>query len=576
MTDTTLTDAIVFPQDPGTGVASADRDWVSAGFMGLSGQSVGGSYVANGFEFANVDTANDEVDITAGHAYIIEEGISVQSEGGSGAFDAVFPAGSDHAYCVVLKSDLVDLSLASGNNDMYLAVDPTTPDTAYIRHGTSVSAPTDPYIKIGEVNTTTEDTVRNTGLPKPFTPNGFTLSDINDAIDNHDHVKLIPGATYSGSTSITVAVQDRDVTLEAWGATIDYTGSGVCLDIESNNENSFNGHFTLHGGWWDGANGTTPTGIRVTDSCHHEFYPTRVDNWDKGIFFRNVDSFSEDNMVVCRKMAGNTEAIVFHGVDTTGGSTGTNSFKGTQLDVTIAGGTNKGIVQSDASVYDSFINARIFVDTGGTGWTIDNGNTNTLARIGIENAGGSGGTGILIESDTTQCPFLINPWFNNLTNDITNNSTAEIVSSRIVDGEYQMWIDNTQHFAITPDETTFLEEEVRVQRGTAGSTTTWFISELADGTERLHVRENTDGTVEFDVRTSGERFSLWNNGDADYADLRLQTSVQKSTRLIEEDLTQRSPLADEVAKHDGSGAFSESVCFDVAGEWYNIIDGSTM
>lgn len=44
-----------------------------------------------------------------------------------------------------------------------------------------------------------------------------------------------------------------------------------------------------------------------------------------------------------------------------------------------------------------------------------------------------------------------------------------------------------------------------------------------------------------------------------------------------EDLTQRSPNSGEFAKHDGSdGTYSESMCFEQGGSWFNIADAQTM
>lgn len=165
MTDTSIS-ATVFPQDPGTGVPAANADIASAGYFGVLSRYVGGTYVENGFEFQNVDTGANQVDITAGHAFI-EDTVSDSSQSrttypavqtGSTTYDTTLPANAKPCYVVILENDLVDLTLAEGENDLFLFVDPTTADSASIRHGTNVTNPQldanpKPALYLGTVDT---------------------------------------------------------------------------------------------------------------------------------------------------------------------------------------------------------------------------------------------------------------------------------------------------------------------------------------------------------------------------------------------------------------------------------------
>jgi hypothetical protein len=158
MTDTTVSDAVVTPQDDGTGVADGSEGFISAGKTGVLSQSLGSDYVDTGLTFANVDTTNEQVDVAAGVAYITESGNSIQS-GAQKAYDRTLP--SDMVYAVILPTDVTDLALGTDtDNDVWLAVDPTSPDAVYLRHGSGLSAPSDPSLKLGTVNTSDGSTTR--------------------------------------------------------------------------------------------------------------------------------------------------------------------------------------------------------------------------------------------------------------------------------------------------------------------------------------------------------------------------------------------------------------------------------
>jgi len=172
MTDTTI-GAVVFPQDPGTGVSSANADFASAAYFNMLARYIGGEYIDSGFDFSDVQTVGDTVDISAGVAFV-QDDVSVASsqrntlpevQTTSATYDLTLPSGSNPPYVVVLDTNINDLQLDNGVNDIYLAVDVTSSDSVFIRHGTNVTAPENdatpkPAVKIGTVDTTNANTTR--------------------------------------------------------------------------------------------------------------------------------------------------------------------------------------------------------------------------------------------------------------------------------------------------------------------------------------------------------------------------------------------------------------------------------
>ncbi|QAS68875.1 hypothetical protein HFTV1-gp42 [Haloferax tailed virus 1] len=169
MADTTIIDAVVFPQDDGTGVSNGDEDYDSAGYLASLARYAGdGSYVGGDstgsptLQFANIDTANEEVDIQPGHAFILESGHIVQS-GSQKTYDTNLP--DSVPYVVILPSSVTNVPLDTDvDNDVWLAVDPTSNDSVYIRSGNGLSAPSDPSVKLGTVNSSTGSTTRPNDL----------------------------------------------------------------------------------------------------------------------------------------------------------------------------------------------------------------------------------------------------------------------------------------------------------------------------------------------------------------------------------------------------------------------------
>lgn len=168
MTDTTISDAVVFPQDLGTGVNDGDEDYNSAGYYAVLSRYKGdGSYVGEDesgnptLQFGSIDTTNEQADVQAGYAYIMESSVDVQG-GSQATYNRTLP--TNVPYVVALPTS-VTLSLDTDvENDVWLAVDPTANDSVYIRHGSGLSAPSDPSVKLGTVNTSDGTTGRANDL----------------------------------------------------------------------------------------------------------------------------------------------------------------------------------------------------------------------------------------------------------------------------------------------------------------------------------------------------------------------------------------------------------------------------
>ena len=170
MTDTTITDATVFPQDDGTGVPSGNEDGNYAALFGALSRYQDGTYVDTGLGFSSIVTTDgsEEVTVTAGIAFV-EDGNNVTNseraglpQFGQGAstdtFDTELP---DAMPTIVVVPTDVTISLDSdATNDIYLAYDPTTNDSVYVRHGSGVSVPSDPNLKLGTVDSTGGSTTR--------------------------------------------------------------------------------------------------------------------------------------------------------------------------------------------------------------------------------------------------------------------------------------------------------------------------------------------------------------------------------------------------------------------------------
>lgn len=239
MTDTNLIDAVVFPQDDGTGVPDGQESFDSAGSFSLLSRYKGeGTYVGEDkagnatLQFNDVDTSNNEFDISAGHAYILD-GVTIQS-GAQTTYDTNLP--EDTPYVVVVPNEVTNLSLDSGTNDVWLSVDPTANDSVTVRHGSGLSAPSDPSIKLGTVDASLGDTTRANDLAN-ITASSVTTTSAN--IDRElEHTVVINerwGDDLGNLINMAMDYVDTEVDGITAGAD-DNNPTNICVAPRSNNE----------------------------------------------------------------------------------------------------------------------------------------------------------------------------------------------------------------------------------------------------------------------------------------------------------------------------------------------------
>ncbi|AFH21517.1 hypothetical protein OSG_eHP3_00020 [environmental Halophage eHP-3] len=212
MTDTAISDAIFYPEDEGTGVPDGDEDYDSAALDALLSQAQGDdSYVGSGLSFKNIVTTDgsETVDVGSGHAFIVDDasvtggqraGNPVVQSGAQQTYDTTYPADAHPTYVVVLPTDTASLGLDTDTtNDVWVYVDPGgANDDVYIRHGSGLSAPSDPSVKLGTVDSSNGDTTRANDDPEitaealeaggwSFIGAFQTLSDFESAASSDDY-----------------------------------------------------------------------------------------------------------------------------------------------------------------------------------------------------------------------------------------------------------------------------------------------------------------------------------------------------------------------------------------------------
>lgn len=144
-------DAVVFPEDQGTGLSNAgDADFTSAGhFGGLAAHPNQSDYVAQGMNFQNVGSGT--FDVSAGLAYILHTG-TVQVQDNSGAYNVDW---AENITLAVRAASTTGVSYTTGDvNYVFLDVDLTSVNTASYTVNTTDSQPASPSLKIGEIDDT--------------------------------------------------------------------------------------------------------------------------------------------------------------------------------------------------------------------------------------------------------------------------------------------------------------------------------------------------------------------------------------------------------------------------------------
>lgn len=214
-----ITDAIVAPQAAGTGLSSEDVI-VDAATAALLSNHVGGEYVGSGMDFTR-DDSNDEIDISAGYCYIIDDSSSTGGSRGAGG-NAQIQSTSDSGYDTEIPTDFpyivflptsVSISVTDNTDtDIWINItDVSTNNSVEIRSssgGGTTSAPSGTNIKLGTINDS------NSGDPIDR-PNDYPNKTFEDlTVDNS--VKDSAGNTLISAVSAT-----GSVTLSSGKAVVD-------------------------------------------------------------------------------------------------------------------------------------------------------------------------------------------------------------------------------------------------------------------------------------------------------------------------------------------------------------------
>lgn len=136
-----------FPQDHGTNAYPNQEGDPNdaANFGSLIGATQSLSVIVRGLGFSDVDYNNLTFDVNAGKAYLVGDGITAATSGESRERVGMVNG--------IEKRTGLDLT-ADSMNYIYAATDPDTNDAPYIEVNTTDSSPTNPSVKIGEIDTT--------------------------------------------------------------------------------------------------------------------------------------------------------------------------------------------------------------------------------------------------------------------------------------------------------------------------------------------------------------------------------------------------------------------------------------
>lgn len=149
MTDTEIS-ATVFPQDEGTGVSEGDGDYNSAGHVAALARStpILPNVMARG-QAVSYNSSDETASVGPLMAFVPVDGVDVQDD--SIAYGSTL--GGDAAMCISVGEGEDPIQVESGaTSEVHLAFDPTGNDAVYVRHGSSVSTPSDPSVYLGDVD----------------------------------------------------------------------------------------------------------------------------------------------------------------------------------------------------------------------------------------------------------------------------------------------------------------------------------------------------------------------------------------------------------------------------------------
>ena len=169
----------VWPEDTGTGAAGGNEDWDSAGYLaGMAAQDNRSDYVERGLRFT-VDFGALTFDLSAGLAFIkSEDPVDVQNPSDdAGTYSGTWDQGVTFAVDVDAETGIALTD--SATNYIYLAIDLSSNDSHYVHVDTDDTAPSDPSIKIGEIDTANDSVDID-----------FNRVPVIDAKAGHDEVDL--------------------------------------------------------------------------------------------------------------------------------------------------------------------------------------------------------------------------------------------------------------------------------------------------------------------------------------------------------------------------------------------------
>jgi hypothetical protein len=217
MTDTTIGGAVAHALDEGVASVSDGAENIdSAGFINALATHVQGSYVRDGsLGFNDVDTNGNEVDVDPGRCFVAVADVDIQSDR-SGAVTPSYDTtlGADVVLAVDVPTEVTNLGLDAGTNDVWVAVDADGSTTGaagdvYVRHGSGLSAPSDPSVKLGSVDASSGATTRANDRPSPSLADA-SFPDLGGApaFSNHGHseggLSTVPNSGLANSV-VTVA-----------------------------------------------------------------------------------------------------------------------------------------------------------------------------------------------------------------------------------------------------------------------------------------------------------------------------------------------------------------------------------
>lgn len=146
----TINNALVFPEDEGTGLPSGSSDYSSSGYFGgLAAHPALSDYVATGMNLHNV--GGGTFDITGGLAFIKYEGtVDVQDQ--SGEYTNTWDTG---VLLAVAADETTGIGYTEGDvNYVYIDVDLTANNSADYIVSPLGSEPAGPSLKIAEIDDT--------------------------------------------------------------------------------------------------------------------------------------------------------------------------------------------------------------------------------------------------------------------------------------------------------------------------------------------------------------------------------------------------------------------------------------